>query len=103
MHSTPFLLYALVEFAFLAWLYYRSNKVTDKFQPHILAFFTGAGCFLGWRLGFEPVWVFLRAVVVGLLGSDLAHLVVPGLLQRREDGFDRALGLDGEGEGDEKV
>jgi hypothetical protein len=89
MNSTAFFIIAVASFVGYACWYFGSNKETDRCQQHILAAITGIGYIVALGLGFGPLigtfCVAPRAVVVGLLVSDLAHAVVPGLT-RRGDG-----------------
>lgn len=88
MNSTAFFFIAIASFVCYACWYFGSNKETDRFQRHVLASVMGAGYVLALGLGFGPMistfCVAPRAVIVGLLVSDFAHLVFP-LLQRKEE------------------
>jgi hypothetical protein len=89
MNSTAFFFIAIASFVCYACWYFGSNKETDRFQRHVLAVVTGTGYIVGLSLGFGPMistfCVAPRAVVVGLLISDLAHLVFPRLQHREEE------------------
>jgi len=89
MNSTAFFFVAMAGFVGYACWYFGSNKETDDYQRHILASVTGTGYVVALGLGFGPListfCVAPRAVIVGLLVSDLAHLVFP-VLRRRADG-----------------
>lgn len=89
MNSTAFFWIAVVNFVVYAWWYFDCNRGSDRFQSRILAGVTGTGFVVAMVLGFGP-WistfcVVLRAVIVGLLLSDFAHLVFPRL-QRSVEG-----------------
>lgn len=89
MNSTAFFFIAVASFVCYACWYFGSNKETDRFQRYILASITGAGYIVSLGLGFGPListfCVAPRAVIVGLLVSDFAHLVVPRLQRREEE------------------
>lgn len=90
MNSTAFFIIAIASFVGYACWYFYSNKETDRWcQRHILQSITGIGYVVALGLGFGPListfCVAPRAVIVGLLVSDLAHLVFP-VMQRRADG-----------------
>lgn len=78
----------LASFVFYASLYFATNRKNDRFQLHIVASITLAGFVLALSFGFGPMisafCVVPRAVIVGLLVSDLTHLMLP-VLQYKED------------------
>lgn len=89
MNSTAFFFIVIASFVGYAWSYFDSNKGTDRFQRHFLASITGFGYVVALRLGFGPMistfCVAPRAVIVGLLVSDLVHSVFPGLQYRIDE------------------
>lgn len=89
MNPTAVFWIVAVNFVIYAWWYYDCNKGTDRFQSRILAGVAGIGFVVAIGLGFGPListfCVVPQAVNVGLLASDLAHLVFPGLRRRKEE------------------
>jgi hypothetical protein len=86
MSPTAFFWIAVVNFVLYACWYFDCNKRTDRFQSWTLASVVAVGFVVAMGLGFG-LWISTfcvvpRAVVVGLLASDLAHLVFPGLQRR---------------------
>lgn len=89
MNSTAFFFVAVAGFVCYACWYFGSNKATDRCQRHILASVTGTGYIVALSLGFglmiSTFCVAPRAVIVGLLVSDFAHVVVPRLQRSKEE------------------
>jgi hypothetical protein len=82
--------FVIVLFSFFGYAhwYYDVNKKSDRFQAHIVALVSVAGFSVAMSVGFGA-WISAfvvvpRAVIVGLLVSDFAHLVFP-ILRRRGD------------------
>jgi hypothetical protein len=89
MGSTAMFVVTLLSFIGYACWYYAINEKSDRFQARILAFVSVAGFSVAMSVGFG-VWISVfvvvpRAVIVGLLVSDFAHLVFP-VLRRTRDG-----------------
>jgi hypothetical protein len=89
MGSTAMFVVTVLSFFGYACWYYAVNQRSDRFQAHIVTFVAVAGFSVAMSLGFG-VWVSVfvvvpRAVIVGLLVSDFAHLVFP-VLRRTRDG-----------------
>jgi hypothetical protein len=86
--TAMFVLFSLC-FVGYACFYYEVNSRSDRFQARIVAFVAVVGFGIAMSVGFgfwiSAFVVVPRAVIVGLLGSDFAHLVVPGL-RRGGDG-----------------
>ena len=89
MNPTAFFWVVVVNFGIYASWYFDCNRGTDRFQSRVLVSVTGIGFVVAVGLGFGPListfCVVPRAVVVGLLVSDIAHWVFPGLQRRREE------------------
>jgi hypothetical protein len=87
-NSTTAFIAVLASFVGYAALYYETSKGNDRFQSYILASVNLAGFAVALSLGFGPListfCVAPRAIIVGLLVSDLAHCIFP-VLQRRDE------------------
>jgi hypothetical protein len=88
MGSTAMFVITLLSFFGYACWYYAVNAKSDRFQARILALVSVAGFSVALCVGFG-VWISAfvvapRAVIVGLLISDFAHLVFP-VLRRKEN------------------
>lgn len=74
---------ALFSFVGYACLYFEINKQSDTYQARFVGLVSAAGFGVAMSLGFG-VWISTfvvtpRAVILGLLLSDLVHLMVPRL------------------------